>query len=302
MEKQLNSKQKGDLLERIVGQICAGIANAKVETDTKIIGRSGTRRQIDVFIKGTVGAFEVTIIIDSKNYSGPVDIKDVESMIGMVDDVGANLGVIVCPAGFTEGAKGRALTSGIHLYEIYNQALGNTDVFLPLRYISPRIGKYQFGFSGTSAAGPFRLPADPSRWVFHIDGNVVNPRDVPAYLWNRQMLPHIAGEHLVTIGAVKITDPTDERYVQYCDLEVNVQVVEGHYLKLFPASFIKRVDDVGPEHFNLKFDAYAKKEDMLKNGWTHFDTLEEMNKAADIENQPQSVRDLMVREEYSFDE
>jgi hypothetical protein len=302
MEQPLTSKQKGDLLERIVGQLCAGIENANTETNAKIVGRSGVSRQIDILIKGTVGPFEVMMLIDSKNYSVPVDIKDIETIIGMVDDVGANLGAVVCPAGFTDGAKKRAQSAGIHLYEIFDQALGNTDLFLPVRYVSPRVGKYRFQFSGTSAAGHFRLPADSSRWLFHIDGVVVKPTDVPVYLWNRQLFLQEKGEHVVTIGAVKITDPTDAQYVQYCDLEVHIQVVEDYYLKLFPASFIKRVDEVGKEHFGLRFDAYSKKQDMLNNGWTHFETLEEMNKAAHIENQPATVRDLLLREEYTLDE
>src|SRR5258708_22042290 len=99
------------------------------------IDLSGVARQIDTLITGTVGAFEIRIIVDSKNYSHPVDLNDVESMAGMVLDVGANLGVIVCPTGFTDGAKKRAESAGVQLYEIYDQTLGNTNTFIPLRYI-----------------------------------------------------------------------------------------------------------------------------------------------------------------------
>jgi hypothetical protein len=108
MTERLTSKQKGDLLEAIVSQLCSGIENAKTESNCKVVGRSGTQRQIDVLITGTVGAFEVKILVDSKNYTAPVDIKDVDSLIGMVGDVGAHLGVIVCPSGYTDGAKKRA--------------------------------------------------------------------------------------------------------------------------------------------------------------------------------------------------
>src|SRR6266550_3515890 len=144
MTMELTSKQKGDLLEAIVTQLCSGIENAKTESNCRIMGRSGTRRQIDVLITGTVGAFEVKILVDSKNYAAPVDIKDVDSLIGMVSDVGAHLGVIVCPSGYTDGAMKRAESSGIQLYEVYDQSLGNTDLFIPFRYVLARIGKYQF--------------------------------------------------------------------------------------------------------------------------------------------------------------
>jgi hypothetical protein len=299
-DSKLTSKEKGDLLEKIVGQLCSGIKNAKIEKNIKVVGRSGTERQIDTFIKGNVGAFEVKILVDSKNHSTPIDIKEVESIIGMVEDVGANLGVIVCPSGFTDGAKKRANTSGIQLYEIYDQSLGNTKLFIPLRYVMPYIARYNFSFHGTSAAGPFSIPTDQSRWQFNIDDKVLTPEEVPVYVWNKRMVPQQKGNYVVKIGAVKITDPQDKMSVQYCDLDVGMQIEDDYYLKLFPASFIRKVDEAGKEHFDLRIDAYSKKEDMLKNGWQYFETMEEMNKAADIENQPAGVRELLMREVYTI--
>lgn len=295
-----DSKIKGDLLEKIVGQICAGIKNAKTESNIKILGKSGTERQVDVFVKGKVGAFEVKILIDSKNYSSPVDIKDVESIIGMTEDVGANLGVIVCPAGFTNGAKKRAGVAGIQLYEIYDHLLGNTELFIPLRYISPYITKYNFIYHSTSAAGQFSIPLDQSKLYFNINGKVLAYEDVPVHIWNNEMVPQKKGAHVVKIGAVKITDPQNNLFVQYCDLDVGMWVEENYYLKIFPASFIKKVDETGKEHFDLRIDAYSTKEDMLSHGWQYFETLEQMNTAADIENQPPGIRRLIAHEVYKI--
>ena len=294
------SKEKGDLLEKIVSRICSGIKDAKTEADMKIMGRSGVTRQIDTLITGTMGAFEIRIIVDSKNYSHPVDLNDVESMAGMVLDVGANLGVIVCPAGFTDGAKKRAESAGIQLYEIYDQTLGNTSFFIPLRFIEARIDKYSFQFSGTSAAGPFSIPTDSSRWQLHVDGKLLIPDEVPVYLWNKDMVPQKAGEYAVEVGAVKITDTQDKNKVQYCDMTVHVVVAEDYYLKLFPASFMREAGELGKEQFDLRIDAYSKKEDMLKNGWKYFETMEEMNAAADIDNQPPGVRELLIRNFYTL--
>jgi hypothetical protein len=292
---KLNSKEKGDLLEKIVGHLCSGIENAKTENDIKLIGKSGTKRQIDVFIKGNIYAFEVKILVDSKNYSNPVDIKEVESIIGMVEDVGANLGVIVCPSGFTDGAKRRAETSSIQLYEIYDQLLGNSKLFIPLRFVSPYIARYNFSFHSTSAAGPFSILTNSSRWQFNIKDKIFLPEEVPAHIWNERMVPQEKGNYVVKIGAVKITDPQDKMSVQYCDLDVGIQVEEDYYLKLFPASFLVKIDEKRKEYFDLNIDTYSKKEDMLKNGWRCFETMEEMNRCADIENQPKGIRDLIMR-------
>ncbi len=294
-----NAKQKGDLLEKIVAQLCSGIKNAKVENNVKLKGRSGTNRQIDTLINGKVGIFDVRILIDPKNYKTPVDIKDVDSIAGMVLDVGANLGVIVCPTGFTDGAKKRAENAGVQLYEIYDQSLGNSDLFIPLRYVEARIDKYHFEFSQNSVEN-FSLPIDSTRWMFHIDNKVLKPKEVPIYAWNKELIPQKKGNYSVKIGAIKITDAQNKNKTQYCDLNVGIVVVEDYYLKLFPASFIRPAGIPGKESFDLKIDIYSKREDMLKNGWKSFDSMEDMNKAADIENQPIGVRELIIRNIYSI--
>lgn len=293
-----SSKEKGNLLEKILGQLCAGIRDAKVENNVRTKGASGVVRQIDTLITGKVGSFEVKIIVDAKNYTKPVDIKDVESISGMAKDVNANLGVIVCPAGFTNGAKQRADTAGIQLYEIYNEALGNTNLFIPLRYVTARINKYQFTVH-SSSPGPLSFPSDMSSWRLEINGQEMTARDVPMYIWNNRLVPQRKGDYSVKLGAIKIGDQ-QEKVMYYCDLDVGMDIIEDYYLKLFPASFLKKADDSGKTHFDLRIDAYSKHEDMLKNGWHYFKTMEEMNKEADIENQPTGIRELIMYEEYSF--
>jgi hypothetical protein len=301
MSGTITSKQKGDLLEKIVGQLCEGIKNAKVQKNIKVTGKAGTERQIDVQIEGLVGAFDVKIIIDSKNYANPVDIKDVEIFISMVEDLGGNLGVMVCPSGFTEGARNRATTAGLQLYEIYDHSLDNTNLFIPLRYVASKIDKYQFSISGSSATGGFSIPLDPSRWELHIDDKILLAPDVPVYIWNKDMIPQEKGNYKVRIGAIKIIDLQNRNSMQYCDLDVDMIVKEDYFLKLFPASFIRKVDNSGKEYFNLRIDLYSKEGELLKHGWQHFDTFDDMNKAADIDNQPQGIRELIMREHYALE-
>ena len=62
------------------------------------------------------------------------------------------------------------------------------------------------------------------------------------------MVPQKMGNHVVIVGAVKITDSENTRSVQYCDLECEMQVVDDYFLKLFPASFIERVDESAKKH------------------------------------------------------
>lgn len=62
-------------------------------------------RQIDVFIKTNT---EKVYVVDSKMYATKVDVKAVESFIGMIKDVGVDYGIIVSEKGFTKSAIKRA--------------------------------------------------------------------------------------------------------------------------------------------------------------------------------------------------
>lgn len=288
-----STKEKGDLLENITEKLCSGIKDTKVLRNAKILGRkSNTEREIDVLIEGQVGVFKVRVVIESKNYKEPVGIEKIESLKSKLDDVGADIGVMVCPTGFTEPAKKRAKFDGIQLFEIYDCALGNCNLFIPLRYVEPEIKSFNFSVRHR-APGPFSMPQDMSRWRFHVDKKILDPEQLILYAWNNEMLPQKEGNHIVDFGTIMFSDSESPLIIQYCEVSINIMVIEKYYLKLFPASFLENSDD-GKQKFTLNIDAYTKEEDMLKNGWKKFSTFEELNKAADIENQPSGVRNIII--------
>ena len=80
--------------------------NSNITYNKHIKGLYSDRmRQIDVFIKTNT---EKVYVVDSKMYATKVDVKAVESFIGMIKDVGADYGVIVSEKGFTKSAIKRA--------------------------------------------------------------------------------------------------------------------------------------------------------------------------------------------------
>ena len=80
------------------------------QRNVKLDGRlSGVRRQIDVLLT-VPGLGEV--VVEAKRYGRKVHVKDVESFIGMLGDVGAERGLMVAPLGFTPGAEQRAWRGG----------------------------------------------------------------------------------------------------------------------------------------------------------------------------------------------
>ncbi len=298
--KHMSTKKKGDLLENVVEQLCSGIKGIKVTRNAKVLGeQSKVNRDVDVLIEGQVGAFEVKIAIEAKNYSSPVGVEKVESLITKLKDIGSNLGVMVCPLGFYESAKNLAFANGIKLFEVYDPTLGNSKLFIPLRYVEPVIRSFGFGIRHRTQ-GPFEITQDVTRWRFHIGNKLLNAKQMVLFAWNNNMIPHQAGQHTADFNAVTISDVNDPSRLQYCEAYIKIDVIEKYFLKLFPASFLKNIENQ-KEQFNLGIDIYSRDEDMLQHGWKQFENLDEMNKAAEIDNQPVGVRELLVRPDYSLD-
>lgn len=74
--------------------------------DTKEQGiYSEIERQVDIKIVNIITNQKT--LIDCKDYSRKVDVKDVEQFLGMFSDIRANFGIMVTPIGFTETAYRR---------------------------------------------------------------------------------------------------------------------------------------------------------------------------------------------------
>lgn len=147
-------------LELLVADIQRQLApGAKVTHNARVPGLdSETMRQVDVLVEQSVGQYSIRIALDCKDYSTPVDVKGVEEFHGLVVDIGAHKGALVCPAGFTKAAKKRAKRLAIDLYSPADTDPHKWQVSLALPTIcdfrSTRIG---FGIS-SSAPMPLRLP------------------------------------------------------------------------------------------------------------------------------------------------
>lgn len=100
-----------------------------VEYDKKIPGRSDANRQIDILIESQ--SQNMIKVIDCKYHKAIIDIKEVDSIIGMLEDVRANAGVIVSPIGFTPAADKRAKDYGrleliiINLHDLFPYRFDN---------------------------------------------------------------------------------------------------------------------------------------------------------------------------------
>ncbi|MDP1714974.1 MAG: restriction endonuclease [Anaerolineales bacterium] len=88
----------------------------KIERDIKLHGHiSETKRQIDIAAKGRIAGHNVFVVIDCKKYSSKLDVNDVGSFITFLNDVGADIGILVTQKGFSESAKNLAKKSRVKL-------------------------------------------------------------------------------------------------------------------------------------------------------------------------------------------
>lgn len=83
--------------------------DCEFEFDDKIYGKySKINRQVDISIRGEVGGNKILGIVDCKYFSSKIDVKIVESFLGMIEDVKANFGLIITNRGYSQAAKNRA--------------------------------------------------------------------------------------------------------------------------------------------------------------------------------------------------
>lgn len=104
-----------ELYERLVARMIADQISTEycVTPNARLMGRISDRsRQIDVLIDlrhDTDNSRRV--IVDAKKHTRKVDVKDVEAFRGLMEDVGATHGYLVCPSGYTKAAEKRAQSS-----------------------------------------------------------------------------------------------------------------------------------------------------------------------------------------------
>jgi hypothetical protein len=100
--------------ERLVAALQHKLApTADVRWNDTVIGRSGTRRQIDVAVRARVGTTDLLVVIECKDYKDKVGIDLVEAFIAKYEDAGGHQGVLVARTGFTKDALARAERAGI---------------------------------------------------------------------------------------------------------------------------------------------------------------------------------------------
>jgi len=103
------------IYERVTAcfEVEAADMDVSVTPNASLVGSiTGVRRQIDILVDAQwEEGIERRIIFDAKRRSRKIDVKEVEAFEGMMKDVRATRGVIVCSNGWSEATERRAAES-----------------------------------------------------------------------------------------------------------------------------------------------------------------------------------------------
>ena len=247
-------KPDWEQLEHLVVSIQQQLSpDATVSHNVKLDGvDSETKRQIDVLVEQNIGQYRMRIVIDCKDYSKPVDVKGIEEFQGLVQDVRAQKGALVCPSGYTKSAKRRAKKLQIDLYSPIDtdphkwQAVISAPVLCDFRNVF-------MGFSiKCSAPKPLMIPQDFYNLpVQDESGEILGTSlEVAQQNWNNGVFPSDVGEHNdVSIFGDK-TVLIDNGYDDTVEvtLEVRLLVKRQLYLGHLPIESLKGLKDEHTGH------------------------------------------------------
>lgn len=237
-------------LEILVAKIQKQLApDSEVLHDVKIDGRQSNRqRQIDVLVRQKIGQYEIQIVIDCKDYARPVNIKGVEEFYGLLSDIGAQKGVLVCPRGFTEAAKTRAEGWQIDLYSPVDTDPHKWQAKAAIPALCDfRTAAMQFGLR-MSAPLPFTVPPDffSRNIVFDKEKNKLGTvLENAMEKWNEGRFPSEPGEHrhLPIFDTLEVTTDNGHGMIVPVELVVSLDVKRQLYFGQFPIQQISGFKD-----------------------------------------------------------
>lgn len=105
-------------LERLLGE-----TRSQIRSPDYILGRSGTRREVDVSVRSTVGSSELLVVLECRDRQDRQGVNWIEQLAGKARDVRADRMIAVSSSGFSDGARQTAERENITLRTIEELAV-----------------------------------------------------------------------------------------------------------------------------------------------------------------------------------
>lgn len=133
--------QKGDLLEitlRIIQESLKDNNSTEIYSNYRIENSSGRRREFDIVIKTTVNGFELTVVIECKDYKKPVPVEKIEAFHSKCLRIPTvNKKIFVSRNGFQADSINAAREFGIECYHIENIDTDIVKTWFSISLIKP---------------------------------------------------------------------------------------------------------------------------------------------------------------------
>lgn len=100
----------------VYAELVSKYPDAMIRHDVRVDGvLSGVERQIDVLVEESMPEGNVRTAVDAKNHARKIDVKEVESFIGLLHDTAVARGNMVSASGYTEAGLTRAFRDDVDL-------------------------------------------------------------------------------------------------------------------------------------------------------------------------------------------
>lgn len=270
-------------LETLVAMIQKQLSpNATVQHNAMLDGiDSETKRQIDVLVEQNIGQYTMRIVIDCKDYAKPIDVKGVEEFHGLVQDVRAHKGALVCPSGFTKAALKRAQKLQIDLYRPVStgQHKWKATVTAPI-VCDFRSAYMSFGIRCTTPK-PMKLQHDlytQPAWDEY--GNILDSCLMAAQKkWNAGLFPSEPGEYerVPIFGDTKVLIENGYNDKVEVELTVKLLVKQNLYLGHLPVEDINGLQDVySGDIVTNAFTLGGLEPQKVKQNWLEVEDIESL--------------------------
>ncbi|TWF39615.1 restriction endonuclease [Chitinophaga polysaccharea] len=102
--------------KQIVDKLKTEFPKTDIKLNVKLDGiYSKIQRQVDILVKGTMVGKSIIGVIECKCFNKKIDVKIIDGFIGFLEDVQANMGILITNVGYTTGAFNRAMAKGIKI-------------------------------------------------------------------------------------------------------------------------------------------------------------------------------------------
>ena len=144
----------------IFNTIKSAFPDSEIEFDDAILGiYSKVERQVDFAIRKTIAGKRILGVVDCKYFGKNIDLKIVESFIGMIEDLNANFGILITNNGYSKAAKNRVKFSNLKLdvlaVDELNEIIITSDYFINQNIKGLQLSRSEFLRRGKQNSGWF---------------------------------------------------------------------------------------------------------------------------------------------------